>query len=231
MARGGQAVAPPPIAPPFAELPRPPTPSTVRAAPLSSERVGRQKEKAPQRSESEGRAVARMPPPFRASPPPPPSQLLLAAAALAAAASLAFAPTPAAPPRCADAETRDAVVDHTVTAAPNATTYTFLLLPKGNVASLGLRLADGVADGGTKILSASPAGTRALVDGAPTYTWAVRGAPAESFSITLATRGASPTEPAPLASLCAQTPPKAAAPLPRSTSWQRRRARCKAASS
>ena len=83
------------------------------------------------------------------------------------------------------------------TGPPNATTFAFTLTPTPQaaaeklplaarigpirsgppaIASLGLRLSDAVAiEGGSSLRNASPAGTRAVVDGAPTFTWVVHG--------------------------------------------------------
>jgi len=187
---------------------------------------------------------------------------------------------------CTSTESRAGTIEYSASGPPNATTFAFTLTPTPTqaaaaaeklplaarigpvrssppgppaIASLGLRLSDAVAiEGGSVLRNASPAGTRAVVDGAPTFTWVVRGGnPAnrsnkdsqqqqqQTFSVTLvansdkaaaaATAAATTTAtaaaadatnssassasssasssssssslaPAPLASLCSQTP-------------------------
>ena len=162
---------------------------------------------------------------------------------------------------CTSTESRAGTVEYSASGPPNATTFAFTLTPTPQaaaeklplaarigpvrsgppaIASLGLRLSDAVAiEGASALRNASPAGTRAVVDGAPTFTWVVAGGGGggkdpgssaqqqqQTFSVTLVANGekaaaaagagaatnsssaAATTTgaPAPLASLCSQTP-------------------------
>ena len=184
---------------------------------------------------------------------------------------------------CTSTESRAGTIEYSASGPPNATTFAFTLTPTPGaaaeklplsarigpirsgppaIASLGLRLSDAVAiEGGSALRNASPAGTRAVVDGAPTFTWVVSGGGGgggsggnskdssaqqqqpQTFSVTLVANSekaaaaagsagggdatnsssssaaassttATTAAPAPLASLCSQTPVGGGGPSP-----------------